>query len=55
MAKRAKIESGMKRFEKIKNYLGVVFIDDKITEKRLIWFGYVKRRSNTTSIQSILD
>lgn len=38
------------RNEKIKNYLGVTSIKDKIRESSLTWFGHVKKRPDTSPI-----
>lgn len=48
------------RKNKIRNkrnmtYEGVVLMEDKTKEMRLVLFGHMKRRSNTISIQNVLD
>ena len=43
------------RNERIRRYLGVAPIEDKIRERRLTWFGHVRRRPSTAPIRKCLD
>ena len=43
------------RNERIRGFLGIAPIEDKIKERRLTWYGHVMRRPPTAPIRRCLD